>query len=201
MTEEELKKRMELFRNMFPNAQINQVNMGDGYQQVNIYGNNCNEETSEVPEEPSVVPEGTEVANETVDAENQTDTQEDNPITDALVKSSGIKGNYARDVLELMYGMREQMENATYWAAVYCVVHQRGWIDDNVTKWCEIVNAVTGSACDHSNMSKVLRELGNNLDDWDEHDLRRRKARRAGLDFREALEDIIKQRKKQARQI
>lgn len=107
---------------------------------------------------------------------------------------SGI--SYRPDiVLAVIDSMQREKIPNTYWLAFFCVLLQKQWIDDNVRAFASKMSSIFDIKLDHSALSRSMKDLGNDIDQWPEEDGRVRKRRRLGKNFRTVLMHISSAKK------
>ncbi len=99
------------------------------------------------------------------------------------VKQAGINHAQAPTVLALMDKMAAGRPKA-YWLCFYCVLLEKGWIEDNVAGFCKRMGALFKIRLDHSQFCKATRESGTDVESWPENDERNRVKRAFGVQFK-----------------
>lgn len=107
---------------------------------------------------------------------------------------SGI--SYRPDiVLAVIDSMQREKIPNTYWLAFFCVLLQKQWIDDNVRAFASNMSSIFDIKLDHSALSRSMKDLGNDIDQWPEEDGRVRKKKAFGQEFQNRLDAYIKCKK------
>lgn len=111
-------------------------------------------------------------------------------FSEAQVKASGIK-NHADIVLALIDRMQREDIPKAHWIVFYCELVRRGWIEDNLAAFCKSMKALFDVNLDHRALSRNMKNLGDDINQWPEEDDRQRKKKAFGQDFRKLVEAYI----------
>ena len=111
-------------------------------------------------------------------------------FSEAQVKASGIR-NHADIVLALIDRMQGEDIPKAHWIVFYCELVRRGWIEDNLAAFCKSMKALFDVNLDHRALSRNMKNLGDDINQWPEEDDRQRKKKAFGQDFRKLVEAYI----------
>lgn len=102
------------------------------------------------------------------------------------VNSSGIK-KHADVVLAVMDRMKDTAP-LSYWLCYFCVLQEKGWIEENVNGFCNNMNKIFGIKLDVSSFNKIKNQYGSDLKKWPDLDKRLKEKKDFGLLFRAYLD-------------
>ena len=111
-------------------------------------------------------------------------------FSEEQAKASGIK-NHADIVLALIDRMQREDIPKAHWIVFYCELVRRGWIEDNLAAFCKSMKALFDVNLDHRALSRNMKNLGDDINQWPEEDDRQRKKKAFGQDFRKLVEAYI----------
>lgn len=104
-------------------------------------------------------------------------------FTEAQQKRSGIK-MHPGVVLELMRQMQPLFTQKVDWLSFYSVLLRRGWVDENVSAWCRMVDELFGMQLDPRTLSTDLVKLGGtDYTRWTDADKRILRRKQLATDF------------------
>lgn len=98
-------------------------------------------------------------------------------------------------VLAVIDSMQREKIPNTYWLAFFCVLLKKKWIDENVRAFASKMSSIFDIKLDHSALSRSMKDLGNDIDQWPEEDGRVRKKKAFGQKFQNRLDAYIKCKK------
>lgn len=108
-------------------------------------------------------------------------------FSDEDVRASGIK-KHAKDVLAVMDHMQGQAVYVSYWFGFYCVLLEKGWIENNLNRFCINMKRLFGVKLNVSNFSKTKDRLVLDINEWPEFDPRTKAKKAFGLQFKAYLD-------------
>ena len=108
-------------------------------------------------------------------------------FNDEEVRESGIK-KHAKDVLAVMDHMQGQAVYVSYWFGFYCVLLEKGWIENNLNRFCINMKRLFGVKLNVSNFSKTKDQLVLDINEWPEFDPRTKAKKAFGLQFKAYLD-------------
>lgn len=94
-------------------------------------------------------------------------------------------------VLALIDRMQREDIPKAHWIVFYCELVRRGWIEDNLAAFCKSMKALFDVNLDHRALSRNMKNLGDDINQWPEEDDRQRKKKAFGQDFRKLVEAYI----------
>ena len=105
------------------------------------------------------------------------------------VRVSGIKHHHADGILSIMDIMKENIANIN-WFGFYCVLLEKKYIEDNISKFCKNMNALFDANLNKSNLNKEKKKegVGIHIENWTEGDIRIKKRKAFALKFKEVIE-------------
>ncbi len=105
------------------------------------------------------------------------------------VMSADIHHAQAAATLALMDKLAEGKPKI-YWGCFYCVLLEKGWIEDNVNGFCNKMNGLFDIGLDNSSFSKLLKN-GSDISQWGEEDSRLKERKAFGLKFKTLLDFML----------
>ncbi len=118
-------------------------------------------------------------------------------FSDEEVRASGIK-KHAKDVLAVMDHMQGQAASKSYWLGFYCVLLEKGWIEDNLSGFCAKMNALFNLELNSRDFSRAKNRYVTNVEEWEEGDSRIQKKKEFALRFKALIDFYLDYRKRMA---
>ena len=118
-------------------------------------------------------------------------------FSDEEVRASGIK-KHANVVLAVMDHMQGQAASKSYWFGFYCVLLERGWIEDNLAGFCSKMNALFNLELNSRDFSRTKNRYVTNVEEWEEGDSRIQKKKEFALRFKALIDFYLDYRKRMA---
>lgn len=110
-------------------------------------------------------------------------------FSEEQVKESGIKHHHADGLLAIMDIMKENVSSIN-WFGFYCVLLEKKYIEDNMSKFCKNMNALFDVKLNKSNLNKEKnkKDVGINIENWTEENIRIKIRKAFALKFKEVVE-------------
>lgn len=110
-------------------------------------------------------------------------------FSEEQVKGAGIKHHHPEGIIAIMDIMKENATSIN-WFGFYCVLLEKKYIEENMSKFCNNMNALFDVKLNKSNLNKEKnkKDVGINIENWTEENIRIQKRKLFARKFKEVVE-------------